>query len=67
MRSQITTTITTTIDLETFSPEHKVEIDAEDDLPREVIMAAVQGACRATLNTIVKQRGGGDEAEEDGS
>lgn len=55
MHFTITTTITTTVDVETFKPDHKVAIDSSDDLPTEVIMSAVAGACKATLNTISKE------------
>lgn len=52
MHTTITTTITTRIDLDTFTPDHSVSIEAEDELPEQVIYAAVQGACKATLNSI---------------
>ncbi|GAB2734575.1 hypothetical protein [Nocardioides pakistanensis] len=52
MHTTVTTTITTRIDLDTFEPEHSVQIEAEDALPQQVIYAAVEGACKATLNSI---------------
>lgn len=47
MHSEIVTTITTRIDLDTFTPMTSMQVDCEDDLPRSVIYAAVSGACRA--------------------
>lgn len=53
MHTTITTTITTRIDLETFSPEHSVDINAEDGvLPNELIYAAALGGTEATARTI---------------
>lgn len=52
MHSRITTTVTTLVDLETFEPRHDVEISAEDDLPQQVIMLAVQGALRSALKAV---------------
>lgn len=62
----VTTTITTQIDLDTFEPTHSVEIEASDDLPTQVIYAAVQGACNATLNSVAG-RGVHDVSEEEDS
>lgn len=47
MHSEIITTITTRIDLDTLTPTTSVQVDCEDDLPRSVIYAAVSGACHA--------------------
>lgn len=63
MFTKITTTITTTIDLDSFKPDHSVVIEPEDGdlLPNEVIYAAVRGALKATLNSIP----GADNGDED--
>lgn len=53
MYAKITTTITTEIDLDTFKPNHSVSIESETaGLPKELIYAAVAGACKATLKTV---------------
>jgi len=49
---RITTTVTTDIDLETYTPKHSVEIEAEDGLPPDFTASAVYGACRATMHTL---------------
>lgn len=61
----VTTTITTEIDIDTLTPKHSVEIDASDELPTQVIYAAVQGACKATLNTIRDQGHALPDEEDD--
>lgn len=63
MYVKITTTLTTLIDVETMTPETSAEIDAEEGLPHAVIMAAVVGACRATIKGI---KGQDDPEDEDG-
>ena len=55
MLAKITTTITTYVDIETFEPKHEVDIDAEGGLPRQVVVAAVEGALKSTLNTLAKE------------
>jgi len=60
MYTEIVTTITTKIDLDEMAPEHHVDISASDELPTQLIYAAVEGACRATINSIAKQ---GDDEE----
>lgn len=53
MHTTITTTITTRVDLETFTPDHSVDIDAEDSaLPEELVRAAAAGGCRAALKAL---------------
>lgn len=52
MHAKITTTITTLIDLDSFKPNHKVGIEAEEGLPVGVIKAAVVGACKSTIGSI---------------
>lgn len=52
MKMQITTTITTLIDIDTFETTHSAEIVAEDGLPESVARAAAISACRATLHTL---------------
>lgn len=51
MKIQIVTTITTLIDLDTFEPQHAVEVNAEDaaGLPMSAIYAAVSGGCRSAM------------------
>lgn len=53
MQTTITTTIVTTLDLDTFDPTYTVDIEADDDgLPSNVILAAATGAVKATLRTL---------------
>lgn len=52
MITRVVTTITTDIDMETFTPNHTVDIEAMDELPEQVIYAAVAGACRAVLKSV---------------
>ena len=52
MYTNVTTTITTAIDLETFEPKHSVDIAAEEGLPQEVIYAAAVGGAEAAARTI---------------
>lgn len=61
MKSQIVTTITTLIDLETFDTKHSVSIEAEDPLPMDVVKAAVEGACKSTISSLHKD----DEAPDE--
>jgi len=56
VHTKVTTQITTLIDIDTFSPEHSVHIEAEDALPNPVIYAAVEGACRAVLVNINRDK-----------
>ena len=65
MHSRIVTTITTDIDLDTFTPDHKVSIEAGDELPAQVIYAAVAGACKATLNSLPEGTVTDDDDEGD--
>jgi hypothetical protein len=55
MRSRIVSTITSDVDLETFTPKHSVDIEAEDELPEEVVAAAVYGACQSTMKGLVER------------
>lgn len=52
MHTKVTATITIDIDLDSFSPDISVDIQAEDGLPNEMIKAAVIGGCKATINTL---------------
>lgn len=52
MFTEIVTTITTKIDLASMEPVHEVDIAASDELPTELIYAAVAGGCKATLNSL---------------
>lgn len=54
MHCTITTVITTEIDLDTMTPKHSVEIESEDALPRNVVVAAALGGCRAAAKTLEK-------------
>lgn len=58
MKIRIITTITTLVDLETFTPEHTMEIDAGDSsgLPLNAVYAAVEGGCKAALNSVRRAR-----------
>lgn len=54
MKAQIVTTITTLVDISTFDTEHTVDITCEDELPRQMILAAVEGGVKSTLRTLQK-------------
>lgn len=61
MQVEIVTTITTKIDLDTFTPDHSVDVDARglaSGLPTDAIYAAVVGGCKATIKTIEEQAPG---------
>ena len=55
MMAKIVTTITTYVDIETFEPKHEVDIAAEGGLPRQLVVAAVEGALKSTLKTLSKE------------
>lgn len=57
MHSEIVTTITTRIDLDTLKPTTSVHVDCEDELPQSVIFAAVAGACRGVAAEAEKRLG----------
>lgn len=57
MFTVVTTTIKTTINIDTFEPEHEVSIETDGVLPTQVIYAAVEGACKATLKTVTERQG----------
>lgn len=50
----ITTTITTTVDLETLTPSHDVSVDAEGvtALPMDAIYAVIKGGLRSALAAV---------------
>ena len=64
MYAKVTTTITSEIDLDTFEINHSVQIGCDDELPKQVILAAVVGACNSTVNTIGDPLEGGLLVEE---
>ncbi len=57
LRLEIVTTIRTFVDLEDFSTDHEVAIDAQNapGLPPDAIYAAVIGGCKSTIASIEKQ------------
>lgn len=57
MHTEIITTITTRIDLDSMTPTTSVKVDCEDDLPRPLIYAAVEGACRAAADQAAREGG----------
>jgi hypothetical protein len=52
MHTTVTTTITTQIDLDTFTPDHRVSVEVEDDLPPEIVASAAIGGCKATIKSL---------------
>lgn len=52
MHTSITTTLTNRLDLDTFTPNVHVDINVEDDLPMDLVYAAVVGSLKATLGTL---------------
>ena len=52
MQTTITTTITTTIDLDTMRPSHAVDVDVADDLPIKLVSAAIVSGCKATIKSV---------------
>ena len=66
--TEITTTITTVVDLETAKSKSSVDIQATQDLPNSVIRSVVAAACRVTadrmLNGVVVSED--DEGDEEG-
>jgi hypothetical protein len=68
MFSEITTTITTKIDLDTFEPSHTVEIAHGDELPEQIVLAAAAGGCKSSARTIeAKLNAAWDFADDDES
>ena len=70
MHSEIITTITTRIDLDTMTPTTSVHVECEDELPHSLIYAAVEGACKGVAKQM-SERAGTDKlraesADEDG-
>lgn len=56
MTETITTTITTTVDLQTMTPEHDVSINAEVEvLPMNAVWAAIQGGLKSALAAAEEQ------------
>lgn len=52
MKLQVTTTITTLIDVNTMEPEHSVQIDTEAGVPESLARAAAIGAARSLLTAM---------------
>lgn len=52
MFAEITTTITTKIDLDTMTPTTSVHVECEDELPHSLIYAAVAGACKGVAKQM---------------
>lgn len=52
---QVVTTITTSIDIETFETTHAAEVVPDDGLPHSVAVAAAKAACRNTLKALEEQ------------
>lgn len=52
MKFTVITTIETTIDVDTFEPQHKVDISCEDPVPGEIVRAAVLGAAKTLVNKL---------------
>jgi hypothetical protein len=62
MHAQVTTTITTMINLDTMEPSHSVNIEAEDGLPAQVAYAVAEGAARTLLAQLEGRRTQADDA-----
>lgn len=56
MKMQVVSKITTLIDVDTFEPEHDVQITAEPGVPEAVAKNAAIGAARSLIKAL-----GGDE------
>lgn len=59
MKMQVTTTITTLVDLDSFTTEHVVHIDCEDPMPEALVKSVATGAARSLLSTLAA-----DETDE---
>lgn len=58
MRAKVITTITTEVDLDTFKPEHHVDIqdcDALSAVSPDVLGAVLLGAMKATTHSLREQ------------
>lgn len=55
MKAIITTTIVTTIDIETMKPSHAVDVQTDDELPRNLVMAAAIGGCNTAAAALEKE------------
>lgn len=64
MKAKITTTITTWIDMDSFVPSHDVDINTEDELPKELVVAAVYGGIKAAKRTLENQHPGACRVDE---
>lgn len=55
MKATITTTITTTVDIESLTTTHEVDVATNDPLPQSVVMAAATGGCKSALKALQKK------------
>ena len=56
MKATIVTTITTTVDIDTFETSHDVNVATDDPLPQNVVVAAATGGCKSALKALQKDR-----------
>jgi hypothetical protein len=56
MKATIVTTITTYLDIETLETTHEVDVQTNDPLPHNVVVAAATGGCRSALAALKKSR-----------
>lgn len=57
MKAIVTTTITTTLDIDSMTPSHDVDIHCDDGLPESLVLAIVEGGCNATLSSVREKAG----------
>jgi hypothetical protein len=60
---EVITTITTKIDMETFEPEHSVEVACEDGVPESFALAAALGGAKSTVLTLEAKTGLTEESD----
>lgn len=56
LKATIVTTITTTLDIDTFETSHDVSVATDDPVPQQVVVAAAIGGCRSALKALQKNR-----------
>lgn len=56
MKAIVVTTITSSIDIDTFETTHEVDVATEDPLPRVVVLAAATGGCRSALRALRNEK-----------
>jgi hypothetical protein len=56
MKATVITTVTTSVDIETFETTHEVEVVCDDPLPQNVAVAAAIGGCKSALKALQKDR-----------